>query len=722
MNSWKQIVADVFAGKHSGFTLLIGIYFCILLYYFIRWPIVAYDTDLWYHLNGGRYFWENAQIARDAFFSYIDSSQDWYNYYWLFQALIYPVYLLTGYPGLIIFRAILFVSTTLFIYLFFRRKDNANPTLILGLGIFAAYPLALTVRELLIRPHLFSYLFIVVFLYILEVKRNRIWLLPLLAVLWANIHGIEYPVMMLILLAYLIEMYYSDFRKNKDYSGTKTQKWFIIISLYTIFLTPKFIELVSVPFSVTYGNALYQHMYISELIPLSIPQIFRFSVLPPSDFLVTLRNLLIISGFACFIYCLGKRKLRLSHAVLFIASIPLLLKHGRFSYEFILLCMPMVRQTVELATQKAKMHPIDKYRWPYLVLFVLLCALPFAVYQNYFKYRPEYPVSQLKLPVGVAKFIQTHDLPGNVLNEPNTGGYLQWMLNGRNKIYMDMQLSLFSDRDFAFATGALDDKHAFNNFLKQYDPAFVSVSLSRADFPKMISSNPSFQLIFFDDVEALYINAKRYPELALTYNLTAIDPFQYQTIQYGKMDEKRRQAILGEAQKILEIHPGCGIANTIVANVLIAQAQYEKVVPYAEAVTRHYPNSSKGYILKGDAFRGLERAQDAIVQYEAAIQRGLDQEEGKVYWNLHTCYGHLKQYKKAYQAISSFVNPFHPQAAYQDIYALAITAANAGQTRDAVNFLKIAQLKLPPDDEEYSKKITENLALLDPQGKRRYSQ
>lgn len=285
-----------------------------------------------------------------------------------------------------------------------------------------------------------------------------------------------------------------------------------------------------------------------------------------------------------------------------------------------------------------------------------------------------------------------------------------------------MQLSLFSDRDFAFATGALDDKHAFNNFLKQYDPAFVSVSLSRADFPKMISSNPSFQLIFFDDVEALYINAKRYPELALTYNLTAIDPFQYQTIQYGKMDEKRRQAILGEAQKILEIHPGCGIANTIVANVLIAQAQYEKVVPYAEAVTRHYPNSSKGYILKGDAFRGLERAQDAIVQYEAAIQRGLDQEEGKVYWNLHTCYGHLKQYKKAYQAISSFVNPFHPQAAYQDIYALAITAANAGQTRDAVNFLKIAQLKLPPDDEEYSKKITENLALLDPQGKRRYSQ
>ena len=154
------------------------IFFLILFLYFIFWPVVAYDTDLWYHLNGGRYFWENAHIARDAFFSYVFPQKDWYNYYWLFQVIVYPIHSLSGYYGLIVLRCILFVLTALFIFMFFYRRHQGQVATVVSLCVFAAYPLALTLRELLIRPHLFSYLFIVVFLYILEVKRAKIWLLP----------------------------------------------------------------------------------------------------------------------------------------------------------------------------------------------------------------------------------------------------------------------------------------------------------------------------------------------------------------------------------------------------------------------------------------------------------------------------------------------------------------------------------------------------------------
>jgi hypothetical protein len=46
-----------------------------------------------------------------------------------------------------------------------------------------------------------------------------------------------------------------------------------------------------------------------------------------------------------------------------------------------------------------------------------------------------------------------------------------------------------------------------------------------------------------------------------------------------------------------------------------------------------------------------------------------------------------------------------------------MAAAAAGKLRDGINFLKIAEMKLPPNDAEYSKKIKENLRMLDPEGK-----
>lgn len=38
-------------------------------YYFFGWPVSGgADTDLWYHLNGGRYFFRNMTPADSGFF------------------------------------------------------------------------------------------------------------------------------------------------------------------------------------------------------------------------------------------------------------------------------------------------------------------------------------------------------------------------------------------------------------------------------------------------------------------------------------------------------------------------------------------------------------------------------------------------------------------------------------------------------------------------------
>jgi hypothetical protein len=65
-------------------------------YYLANWPITATDTDLWYHLNGGRYFCETGSVARTSFFSFIEPQRAWVDYYWLFQVLAYQIFSLSG--------------------------------------------------------------------------------------------------------------------------------------------------------------------------------------------------------------------------------------------------------------------------------------------------------------------------------------------------------------------------------------------------------------------------------------------------------------------------------------------------------------------------------------------------------------------------------------------------------------------------------------------------
>jgi tetratricopeptide (TPR) repeat protein len=627
--------------------------------------------------------------------------------------MIYKVFQWTGYEGLIFLRCLVFLVTALLISRFFLNRDDGKAKILIGASVLIAFCLALTVRELLIRPHLFSYLFIVAFLYILEIRRSLIWLLPVLGIAWCNIHGIEYPVMILILLSYLLEMYYRDLRKSPGFpSGTKKDKWIIIATLYTVFLTPQFIELIKTPFTVTYANSPYQHLYISELMPLAFNNIFQFSVLPLSNLIGTFHNILIIAPFIALIICLWKRSVRVSHIILWVASLILLIKHNRFAYEFILLSIPIVRHSIGLLVKspedlRRRITPITA-----VAMIIILVVLPFSIYKSHFKNKPEYPLSQISLPVGIAGFLNRMDADGKVLNEPNTGGYMQWALNKKYKIFMDMQLSLFSDLDFAYVNHALHDENTFQTFIGQYDPSFISVSLSRSTFNEFIGHYPQYKQIFFDDAEVLYVNKTHYPEIAKQYELKAINPFGHDQLKFEKESKERVTIILNEAMRISELHPGCGIANSMIARILIMNRRYEEASIYADKVIQHYPNIAKGYVLKGDALRGQERVEEAISSYLIAIRRGLKPDEFKVYWSLHTCYGHLKMYKKAYLAISKFVNPFDTEASYRDIYALGISAALAGKSKDAVNFLKIAQSKLPADDDEYQKKIKEHLMIL----------
>jgi tetratricopeptide (TPR) repeat protein len=276
-------------------------------------------------------------------------------------------------------------------------------------------------------------------------------------------------------------------------------------------------------------------------------------------------------------------------------------------------------------------------------------------------------------------------------------------------------MSLFRDLDYAYVNNALSDENVLSSFIQSYSPAFMSVSLNRTKFPDFIRNHEEFRLIFFDDVEALYVNANKFRDIADRYQLKDIDPFQFKNINYQSETKERLSLIFDEAMKIRGIHPGCGIINTIAANILLVNKEHGEALPYVDAFIRHYPDVGRGYALKADALFGLERFPEALQFYKTALERGLKTDVEQVYRSLYATYVRLEEYKKAYKVFSELINPFGGGANYRDIFQLGVSAAAAGKLREAVIFLKIAQMKVPPDDLEYIGKIRENLLLLAPE-------
>jgi len=76
-------------------------------------------------------------------------------------------------------------------------------------------------------------------------------------------------------------------------------------------------------------------------------------------------------------------------------------------------------------------------------------------------------------------------------------------LNPKFKIYMDMQMSIFSDTDFSAASNAFFDANVFRAFIQKYDPSFISVSLNKPFFKKIVASYPQFVPVFFDQAETV---------------------------------------------------------------------------------------------------------------------------------------------------------------------------------------------------------------------------
>lgn len=385
-------------------------------------------VDLWWQMAAGKIIWTTGAVPTTDPFSYTARGHPWLVHEWAADLLFYLIYTRLG-PTWLVALKVLVEGTALLITLLLALRWSSSP----WLAAICAGMAAVGGRYFWdIRPQMFSYLFLAVLLVLVDDFRSRgkvwpLWVIPLLMLLWANLHG-GFLLAPLVLLAYL-------FGDSVDYLLRRN-------------LVRKDSYLLAIPLVAGSLLALLNpngyHLWLYPLKLTGHPQVLGFVMewLSP-DFhdpnyrLFELIALLLVPAMAW-----SKRQQPTAHLILAIASLHFALFSVRHVPIFLLIATPILAgalgEALHAAAPQAARSPLQS-----VTAGVLLAALGLIQVRPVLGKRLfEYEIDMRSFPVRAVAFMKRAKLPGPIWNEYRWGGYLIWhapeypvFIDGRAEVY-----------------------------------------------------------------------------------------------------------------------------------------------------------------------------------------------------------------------------------------------------------------------------------------------
>jgi hypothetical protein len=168
--------------------------FLVLIVYLVmakNWWFMNADGDILWHMKMGEWFIEHKTWYLDReLFSYLFEFREWPYLSWLGDVIFAAINKGFGFKGLVIFTNLLIVTSMYMIYRYLVKKgvNIFIVLLIMWLG------LELPASHWIVRNHIFGHIFLVIWYIVIEryyegKDKYLIWILPVLNVIWVNIHG-----------------------------------------------------------------------------------------------------------------------------------------------------------------------------------------------------------------------------------------------------------------------------------------------------------------------------------------------------------------------------------------------------------------------------------------------------------------------------------------------------------------------------------------------------
>lgn len=371
------------------------------------------DPDLWWHLKTGEIIWTTHTIPATDLFSFTTNHHAWIDHEWLSQLIIYGVYRLGGYSGLMLWLCCCTAALLIGGYaLCSLYSGNAKVALVGALTIWLFGTVGFA-----IRPHMIGYLLLLLELALLHLGRTRNprWFLalPPLFALWVNCHGSFF--LGLVIAGVTLFSSYFNFQWGSlaatrwDPRTRRTLIMAFIVSVAALFANPIGVKLVLYPVQ-------------TLLVPsIGLAQVIEWQPLQLSDG----RSFAFWMSLGCIFLLVIIRRTDLHWLELLILVLGawLAASHQRMLFAYGILAAPVLSR---LLSDTWDNYSVERdRRIPNAVLIVATLLIVFSTFPSRANLTTQVEQNS---PVKAVEFIKTHHISGPMLNDWVDGGYLIWAM------------------------------------------------------------------------------------------------------------------------------------------------------------------------------------------------------------------------------------------------------------------------------------------------------
>jgi len=466
-------------------------------------PIQAINQDLGRHVKLGEIILKTSSVPTTNLFSYTFQNFHYINTHWLSELIFYIIFSKVGFHGILIFTSLI-VLFTFFILTSYLRFKNIS---IFALAITYILYIGILFERTEVRPEIFSFLFLTLFVTILyknkEKQTKLIFLLPFIELIWVNTHIYFIMGILVTILFLLDELLVENPKKllffiNNKYSVPKHTSLLILIFVCIIlvtFINPDSFSRVIYPFNI-FNNYSYsiqenQNIFTLQQITPRLP-IILFEITTVLLFCILIMNrkksksvdwMLVI----CFAIIAASADRNLP---LFVFA------------TFIPFAMNLSAILTNISKKGIKLENIHKsiikfIGYVCIVLFLLLEIKSFISTSGIGWEEPKSFESSVD-------FFITEKLHGHIYNNFDIGSFLIYKMYPKEKVFVDGRPEAYpANFNQTIDMPIQNDPQLFQKAMKRYHFNVIIFAHSyqipwTAKFVNAIINNPDWKLVYLD--------------------------------------------------------------------------------------------------------------------------------------------------------------------------------------------------------------------------------
>jgi Flp pilus assembly protein TadD len=557
-------------------------------------------SDFWWQYKTGEYVAQQGIPAFDVF-SYTVPGSPWIELRWLYCLAQYGLMEAFGPAALVLLKWVAIVVT---FYLLSRRwlrgATLAPAALVLTIALLASS------QRFFVRPELVSYVFIAVFVSVLDRHRRSasrwIWVLPALQVLWVNSHTLSIYGSLLVgalLVAMLVEIPLGR-RSPTDTRPLLVVGGVLLATALAGLVNPWGLDGLRFPFQLF--SEIRGTVFKETITELSGPFVFGFGF-------TAVRYYVVLIALAALSLAVNRRRVDPFWLILFVSQLYLSLLAIRNLPLFCLVAVPFVLSNIDRrVTAAGPRVAIPLQRLTAGLAIALSLWYSAQMFSDRFHVRQGdtnqagLGLARHRFPRGAVEFLDRNDLTGRVFSPMLEATYL---LAHDRPVFVDPRIEVYGEELFERFVNVLRVDGAWAAAVAEYDLRVLVVNL-QARLARVARDDPDWLLVYFDDVSAVFVRRG---------SASGPDPIDT-PIEFDRSVEQLRAAL--PAPRPYTAFPVGRVSPPFpylaLADFLLMFGQVERAAEMLDAATTAYPRLP-GMALRRATLAELERDWSAVIAH-----------------------------------------------------------------------------------------------------------